>query len=61
MYVDDDKCAAFSKMCTDFGMEMSLNEKNTKLAIIPALDETDEETEVAEGLYIHGSSLQFGI
>ena len=38
MYVDDDKRAAFSKMCTDFGMEMGLDEDNAKLAIILAPD-----------------------
>ena len=42
-------------------MEMGLDEENAKLAIIPPTEETDEETEVVEGLYIHASSLQFGI
>ena len=61
LFVEDDKRAEFSKMCTDFGMEMGLDEENAKLAIIPPTEKTDEETEVVEGLYIHASSLRFGI
>ena len=40
---------------------MGLNENNAKLAIIPPTEKTNEEIEVAEGLYIHTSSLQLGI
>ena len=61
LFVEDDKRAEFSKMCVDFGIEMGLDEEYAKLAIIPPTEETDEETEVVEGLYIRASSVRFGI